>query len=663
MRLTAIMISTVLGISAAVAQQSVTPAPPVEMTPLEPPLTGRGQVGMWWQIPPTAFLLKGGQKATAIQEFIFDSLVNAFSYYSWQQQPLWWDPASNALVTIKRGGAATPAGEGNRLYYRYSTNRGQSWSSPSLLFDGNPPTGRYPRYPSVYVVNPNNSTRPEDLLLVFASPVTDGSAWAGFQDGFTYVGSTDVQSWFNDGVNLTIGGSSVRYRWSTDSRITATRSGDMALALGALIAPDGVPTAEQNYIGLRLQDFAAAPFGYVPDEWRSTVFGDPGQPGFRTNVPIGIARDDAGNLVVAIFGRYQNSDDPGLPTVGFFLSRDDGNAWEGPYVLQPSAIRDYAAAQGATVAQVSAPFGLQTGAGGSIAVPKSFTAYGNGNVSIAFQIFEFDTTKPLDQRLAQMVEATYANGAWTVRKISDRSWLSFALVPDPNSPASTQVGNELQLSRTVDGRTLLAKWIEGVIYTAQIDINGDGMAPDTFLTTDVFVATRLLPDGEWLEPVNVTQTPMWDKLAWLSPVVPNDLQQIPLLMVKTAVDTFVYPTILERLVNSQWQLLEKQYVTIATFSTVVSVPEPVKTAGGLSVQPMLHPVERELRLMVRNAVGGSARIELYTLAGERALVRQVRLSSGEQMVVLPLPELAAGTYVLQVYQGESRVVLPIVIVR
>ncbi len=660
MRLVAVVVGVLFGLSPTVAQQLVAPAQSVEMTPWEPSHVGRSQAGPW-QAPSLPLLLQGGQRPTAIQEFIFDSLVNAFSYYSWQQQPLWWDPASNVLVTLKRGGATTPAGDGNRLYYRYSTNRGQSWSGPVLVFDGNPPTSRYPRYPSVYVINQNNSSRPEDLLLVFASPVTDGTRWAGFQDGFTYVGSSDVQSWFNDGVDLTIGGSSVRYSWGTDSRITATRSGDIALTLGALVAPDGVPTAEQNYIGLRLQDFAAAPFGYVPDEWRSTLFGDPGQPGFRANVPIGIARDDAGNLIVAVFGRYQDSDDPGLPTVGFFRSRNDGDTWEGPFFLQPSAIRTYAAAQGIT--QLSVPFGLQTGAGGSIAVPKSFTAYGDGNVSLAFQIFDFDTAKPLEQRIPQMVEATYANGTWTLRKISDRSWLSFALVPDPNSPPSTQVGNELQLSRTADGRALLAKWIEGVVYIAQVDINGDGMAPDTFLTTDVFVATRLLPDGEWSEPVNVTQTPMWDKLAWLPPVVPNDLQQIPLLMVKTAVDTFVYPTILERLVNSQWQLLEKQYVTIATFSTVVSVPEATRPAGELWVQLAPHPVQRELRLLVRSPGGSSARIELSTLAGERLFVRHVELSAGEQMVVVPLPELAAGTYMLQLYHGGTRTTLPVVIVR
>jgi hypothetical protein len=597
----------------------------------------------------------------AIQEYIFDSLVNAFSYYSWQQQPVWWDPTSNALVTVKRGGATTPAGDGNRLYYRYSTNRGQAWSQPVLLYDGTT-NQQLPRYPSGYLLNPTNSTRPEELLLVFASPIAGGQGWIGFRDGFTYLGSSDVQSWFNDGVDVTIPGSgTIRYTWGTDSRIASTTQGDLALTVGALVAPSGVPTAEQNYIGVRVQDFSGAPFGYVPDEWRSTVFADPGQAGYRTNVPLGIVRDDAGNLVVAVFGRYANADDPGTPTVGFFISRDGGNTWQGPEFVQPSVIRQYAASQGATPTAVSVPFGLQTGQGGSVAVPKSFTAYGDGKVSIAFQIFEFDTLKP--QPLAQMVEATYDNGAWQLRKIADRSWLSFALIPDPNQPASTQVGNELQLCRTADGTKLLAKWIEGTVYIAQVDVNGDGVAPDTFLTTDVYVATRQLPNGEWSEPTNVTQTPMWDKLAWLPPILPNDLQQIPLVMVKTIVDTMVYPTILERLVNSQWQLLERQYVTIATFSTVTSVQESSPRGQPMRVRVAPQPVQQELRLWVQASRGGTATVELVSMTGQQLLSRTVALAGGEQLLVLPLPSIASGTYVLRVRNGESVVTLPVVVVR
>ncbi|MDW7997038.1 MAG: hypothetical protein RMJ46_05095 [Bacteroidota bacterium] len=626
----------------------------------------RSSQGIFWQAPPLPLVLRNGQSPTAIQEFVFDSLVNAFSYYSWQQQPLWWDPVSNVLVTVKRGGVGTvEQGDGNRLYYRYSVNRGQSWSQPFRLFDGNL-QAQLPRYPSGYLVNPNESeTEPTDLILVFAGPVVANQEWAGFRDGFTYLGSSDVETWFNDGVDVEIPGSGTfRYTWSTDSRITATRSGDLAFTLGSLIAPTGVPTSEQNYVGLRLQDFAAPAFGYVPDEWSSTAFGDPGQPGYRANTPIGIARDDAGNIVCAIFGRYNDSDDPGLPTVGFFRSTDGGNSWQGPIFLQPSAIREYAVGQGATAGAVSVPFGLQTGAGGSVAIPKSFAAYGNGKVSFAFQVFEFDTLKPLDQRLAQMVEATYDNRAWVIRRIFDRSWLSFVLVPDPNSPPSTQVGNELQLCRTADGTKLLAKWIEGTVYIAQVDINGDAMAPDTFVTTDVYVSVRLLPDGEWSTPTNVTQTPIWDKLAWVPPIVPNDLRQIPLLMVKTRIDTFVYPTILQRLVDSQWQLLDRQYVTSATFSAVVSAEEqsPKERQGGhLQLQIMSHPIQRELRVQVSDAPGGSASVELHTLAGERVLVHELTLTTGDQLFVLPLPTMASGTYVLVVRNGASVATVPVVI--
>ncbi len=642
--------------------QALLPGPSVQPTPWEPAQISwqRGVLFTGTELP---VFLQSGRRPLAIQEFIFDSLVNAFSYYSWQQQPLWWDPASNVLITVKRGGS-TQQGDGNRLYYRYSTTRGESWSTPTLLFDGNPVT-QFPRYPSVYLVNPNNSQRPEDLIVVFTGPVTNGQAWSGTRDGFTQLGGADVESWFSDGATVTVPGSgSVQYTWSTDSRITATASGDLAFVLSSLVAPNTVPTSEQNYIGLRLHDFNAPPVGYVPDEWRSTIFADPGQPGYRTNTPIGIARDDAGNIIVAVFGRFANSDDPAVPTVGFFISRDGGNTWQGPTFVQPSALRSYAFDQGATVDAVNFPFGLQTTAGGAVAVPKSFAAYGDGKVSIAFQMFEFDTTKPLQSRIAQMVEATYDNGTWTLRKIADRSWLTFALIPDPNAAASTQVGNELQLCRTADGTKLLAKWIEGTVYIAQVDINGDGAAPDTFLTTDVYVATRMLPNGDWSEPVNVTQTPIWDKLAWIPPIVPSDLQNIPLLMVKTIVDTTTTPTILQRLVDAQWQLLSRQYVTIATFSAVTSVAEH-RASGteGMRVRILQQPVHQELQVLLEGASGGHATVELYTVAGNRILTRRLQLGAGRQLVVVPVAEVASGAYVLRVQSGASVVTLPVVVVR
>jgi hypothetical protein len=133
------------------------------------PVVERGGHGLDWSKLRVDATLSGGKVPAAIQYFIFDSLVNAFSYYSWQQQPLWWDPTADVLLTVKRG-----ATNGNQLFYRYSTNRGQSWTQPVLLFDAAATGGQQlPRYPSGYLVNPNNSvTAPEDLLLVFASPVS-----------------------------------------------------------------------------------------------------------------------------------------------------------------------------------------------------------------------------------------------------------------------------------------------------------------------------------------------------------------------------------------------------------------------------------------------------------------------------------------------------------
>jgi len=383
-------------------------------------------------------------------------------------------------------------------------------------------------------------------------------------------------------------------------------------------------------------------------------------------VPIGIARDAQGNLVVAVFGRFAASDDPSVPTVGFWSSSDDGSSWRGPNFVQPSAILAYAQGQGMTPGTISIPFGLSTQAGGSVAVPKSFAAYGNGRVSIAFQVFEFDNAKaPFNPdptappALAQLVEASWDGTAWQLRRIADRSFLTLVFNPlNPGDPASTQVGNELQLCVTANGRYLLAKWIEGTIYIAQQDINGDGVAPDTFLTTDVYVAVRELPNGEWSEPLNVTQTPIWDRLAWLPPILPSNLQNIPLLTVKADIDTNTYRTLLERLVNSQLDIANKQYVTISQFSIEgVSVRELPQPAAELRVRVTPQPVRRTAVVTVEAPVATTARLELYSVAGTRvATLWEGSLSQGLQTLAVPMPTVAAGAYVLRMWTGTGAVV-------
>jgi hypothetical protein len=136
------------------------------------------------------------------------------------------------------------------------------------------------------------------------------------------------------------------------------------------------------------------------------------------------------------------------------------------------------------------------------------------------------------------------------------------------------------------------------------------------------------------------------------------LQNIPLLTVKADIDTNTYRTLLERLVNSQLDIANKQYVTISQFSIEgVSVRELPQPAAELRVRVTPQPVRRTAVVTVEAPVPTTVRLELYSVAGTRvATLWEGSLSQGLQTLAVQMPTVAAGAYVLRMWTGTGAVV-------
>jgi len=481
-----------------------------------------------------------------LQYAIFDSLVNAYSYFSWRQQPFWYDPNFDFLVTIKRGDL-----NGNEIYYRYSGDRGESWGSPigPIQLSGSIP--RYPSIASAILADGSIS----DTLFVYFFPVVVNNSWGTIQTGIA-VGSVFATQELN-GITSNNG---QLYPISTSSKMRIFGGGEMAAIVVQLFPPNGAPTSENNALGLLLVDiFNEEITAVLPPQWASTVFLDPGNPNSRTSTMVGIDSDPEGNLYFGAFGVFANA--PVLKAVpAVSKSTDGGETWSDFDIFPWAVLEEYLLEEGADPDSSFISFGS-----------KDFTVTGLDQYSFIVQCFEVNANKQQSNQpeLRRLLEITKENGEWQVRTVADIS----GFVIRYEDTDFNQMDSEVQVARTPDGSTIMAKWVDFVGYISQNDFDGDGNAPDTVFTTDVFAAFRSANAATWSDPINVTQSLLLDRITHIAPFLPSDLQNIPLLNV-ISVPESNETTPQAQVITAQQQLLRKQWVTITHFAlTPTSVGE------------------------------------------------------------------------------------------
>ncbi|HPI19446.1 MAG TPA: hypothetical protein PKY56_03675, partial [Candidatus Kapabacteria bacterium] len=103
---------------------------------------------------------KGDQTLVDGNFVIFDSLSNAFSYFSDDQQPYLYDRGTGTLITIIRGYFNTTYAKhtnytgfytSNNLFVRTSTDWGNTWSPSDIVYNASTPQfkDKWARYPIV----------------------------------------------------------------------------------------------------------------------------------------------------------------------------------------------------------------------------------------------------------------------------------------------------------------------------------------------------------------------------------------------------------------------------------------------------------------------------------------------------------------------------------
>ncbi len=561
--------------------------------------------------------------AAAVSYRTIDSLANCFSFYTLSQEPLRYDPATGALIMIKRGAP----GKSNDVFIRTSVDNGATWTEPLGPLHDNASLGGG-RYPCVVPLNLQGSSNPEDLYYYYCFPTVAGGAFGNYVWGIVDANGVVIAPAMNDaGIAPEI--------WETSALSVLSKDNDVLITAG---------TMSNNNIGMRRLDVTSVTATTsIPSQWDATHFSVPEGSG-RTSTVTGIGRDASNNFYLGAYSRFPSQEVARRlhPWPAYSMSTDKGMTWSDFDILPISTLVDYVNANGAGANADSVLFPYWA---------EDFTVTsqgGNGVLHWAVSCVESDAAKDstLDQ-FQHVVEVQHGPGGWSIRKIADlRGYFNHVISGDSSA---NQVDNEVMLSQTADGSKLVCKWLDAISYIFSDDINGDSQSPDTMTTVDVFMSVRTAAGGSWGPKVNVTETPMFDKCTWMPDVTPNDLSAIPMLAVQTAYDPASGPTLLDSIFYQQRITDLASYVV--TFNADASPSADVKS-GDAAVRAGMHlsaptpnPVRDRALVTYTTPTAGHVVIDLFNVKGERvATIRDQQQEAGNWGFVLRTSELTSGTY-------------------
>lgn len=584
------------------------------------------------------------------ESVILDSLANGYSYFSNRQQPYVYHPETQTLLTIKRGAIdirenTEYKGDNSldNLFVLTSGDWGKTWSPPALVYDAvneSEANHHYARYPSVYPI-----IFEDELSYLYTAPLTGGEGWKGFLTG---IWITYPVPYFSSNENLMFEG--INYGWGTDAKIVGGVIGSdpWTLAIGGILPHGGNVGGTFEYnsnLAYRVTRDFAEWTNVVPEQWATNKFNAPavdaGDSSSNSSI-IGLKKLPDGTLVMGAFGNFVGDTDSKFRP-GVSYSADDGATWTEFNVCPISIFENYALSNGMNDATNILPWSI-----------TDMTALDNGDVSFIVWLHERNADLDPNQTFEHCVEASFSNDTWTIRKIGTfASWVNGSYYDEAlgNISSSNQLGFEMQISRSVDGNTLIAKWVD--LINPVFTMNPDATFTYTYDTKDVFISTRAVGSNVWSDPVNITNDQVRHRITWLPDMVPNTMTDIPLLELQSIPNSADDDN--QAFIRSL-NLLEPQYVIISYFDMIVSVDDEKSTSyfnvNGLSPNPA--SVYSELNFEMK--FDANVKIEIFDITGrkiETALNSFV--SRGLHAININTASLPAGTYYVTVSSNEHKV--------
>ena len=562
--------------------------------------------------------------------------------------PFIYEPISNTLMLVfhVRNFQTNPiTGELNILY---STNDGANWVKRQIFSK----SGSITVWPSISAINPDAVTNPNELKLLVYSVLAQYDnikdyPWSGAQ--YVIVDGTNSP----DGYPIVSPRNNSAQKWWTCT--TTSSSSNYFYQAGMTSVVDQNNWQQRGCYGVGMFEYSPhydLLVSQVPPQWGFDRFKAPEQTGYY-NGPINIDADKDGN-VYAIVNNISSSATDRTPAVS--KSVDHGYTWS-EFIPMPQTIIDaYIISQGGAILADHSPFPWNT-----IAYQTNgFVVTGVDEYSFLIRIIVWidDNTFSL-----HIVEAYFKDGVWGIRKVANFKLSNFEpffpFVIENVAPTgsttmldtllTSNLGNELQISKTADGEYLIAKYIDFrddyyhfptpySIYNGQITF-------DSIPTTDVFCSYRKKTETEWSPAVNVTNTVFYDKFSYIPPIVPS-ITKVPLITFQTfkatntAYPRYPYPDMLQQLCVDQTQNIAFTMVDL----TVNAVNEPPKFNFSLR-DAYPNPSTDKAEIGFNLDKSAQVRLEVFSPLGQKiATLVNSWQSDGIHAVNFDTHSLANGVY-------------------
>ena len=589
---------------------------------------------------------------------IIDSLQNGYSYYSYRQQPFMYEPTRGLLMTLKRGANTREQDPKNSLddmFLLISNDLGFTWDPAIRVYSSANQNLGWARYPSLYpFVDTDNN-----YYVIYTAPITGpdpggNSGWQGFLNGIYIEGSNEY--------NLTTGSFTkdtqsgpVTFSWSTDAGLVAGFYDDgvtpYGLAAGHVSPPDpGTPRDQNSNIAYRKPDESFTKWmPVIPDQWASNKYYiNYDQDGAGYSSLTGLEYAGGSKMVMSALAVFGDVIENNWPVYAISESEDYGETWSEYDIMPKEMITAFAAANDAVFPDaVMMTFGgySNSSTGQSYSISRDMCALPNGDVSYLCILQDYLTEEQAaqvtdEQRFRKVVEIYRESGVWGVRAISDIDINTILLYRNTDGEWHNQMVYEFQISRTIDGQYLIAKWTEVTAW----DVEG---VTDPVLSTDIRFAVRPV-GGEWSKVIKLTDDVTLERLTWIPDLIPNDLKDIPIIRVATKPD----PSISENDVVGQRGLQNyietPQYVLLGHFDADIAlgINEYNKKNVDVVINEISpNPVISDGQVIFTLPAGGNASLEIFNLMGQKVLsIYNGMISSGIHTLRFSSAELAQGAY-------------------
>jgi hypothetical protein len=343
----------------------------------------------------------------------------------------------------------------------------------------------------------------------------------------------------------------------------------------------------------------------------------------------------SGVAYTSIFGRLATDEQRSFQ---FSKTTDEGQTWSQFEVLNWEMVKNFSATIGLNPDSIFVDWG-----------GKEFVVYGDNNYSVFFPLFEQNAERdPILLRV--LVEFNYNNGVWTGYKVADINAPYYYLFTrnenDQIEILSTVRTYEIQASPTLDNQKVVVKWVEPD-YIPVTDTTW------TFYSSTIYYNARNI-NGETWGNRRAIENPAGDtvfhKATWMPNVLPNDLTNIPIISLRTALAPGL-PNTFQKL------YLDPQYVTVGHFDAIVSTEDNQPLSSALQLDGIYpNPAVGLTYASITAPVAGDYNVEIYSVEGEKVKdMGKLFLNEGQSSISINVSDMISGAYYLTVSSGNMKV--------